>query len=303
MTANDDSGFDIADFAPVHLLGEGVWGRVYDLGDGTVLKIARETCAGIGSGRAKIANECAALTLLSAAGKLHGLVPVVCGHGDVPASSPLAAQGFAMWLRMTKLPGRDISPDEIERLSHREQSIIGRNIGGALARVHEALGAALTLAGKNRPQIERPAVYAEIAGAAQQPDDASYKDAIATMTKVRRRIPSAILARPTHGDFNTSNILLTRAGDICGVLDFAEWGADFPEKDFAHVLQELPALADHVIAAYERESGFTTDPVRLALGLAENALFGAVISERQNDVDGVRSCRKALSMELKKLPG
>jgi hypothetical protein len=37
--------------------------------------------------------------------------------------------------------------------------------------------------------------------------------------------------------------------------------------------------------------------------LAENALFGAVIGEREQDADGVQSCRRALSAALEKLAG
>ena len=42
--------------------------------------------------------------------------------------------------------------------------------------------------------------------------------------------------------------------------------------------------------------------LRLTLASAENALFGAVIAERQRDRDSVKSCRQALPAELKKLP-
>jgi hypothetical protein len=82
-----------------------LWGRVYDLGDGTVVKTARERCAGIGSGRQKIESEYAALTFIAAAGGLGRLVPAPCGCGDIPASSLLAKEGFSCWLQMTKMHG------------------------------------------------------------------------------------------------------------------------------------------------------------------------------------------------------
>jgi hypothetical protein len=132
MNIADDSLFDIANFPPTRLLGEGVWGCVYDLGDGTVLKIAREGCAGIGSGGAKIENECVALQLLAATDALAGLIPVVCGRGDIPPTSPLAAGGFTVWLRMTRMPGRIISPEHVSGLSRGRQSRIARDIGVAL---------------------------------------------------------------------------------------------------------------------------------------------------------------------------
>src|SRR5262245_13211094 len=139
MNIANDSLFDSPNFTPTRLLGEGVWGRVYDLDDGTVLKIAREACAGIGSGGAKIENECIALQLLAATGALAGLIPVVRGRGEIPPTSPLAAEGFAIWLRMTKVPGRSISPKHVSGLSRSQQSRIARDVGVAVARVQAAL--------------------------------------------------------------------------------------------------------------------------------------------------------------------
>jgi hypothetical protein len=303
MSIADDSPFDIADFTPTRLLGEGVWGRVYDLGDGTLLKIAREACAGIGSGGAKIENECIALQLLAAPGALAGLIPVVRGRGDIPPTSPLAAEGFMVWLRMTKMPGRIISPEHVSGLSRSQQSRIARDIGIALARVQAALRDALLVARPGIAPASAAVAYAEITGAAEQLGDPFYMGAIAILARARSQLQPAVLAHAVHGDFNTSNILVGDHGGICGILDFAEWGADFPEKDFAHILQELAAIADQVVASYERASGFVTDPARLTLALAENALFGAVISERQRDADSVQSCRRALSAALEKLAG
>jgi aminoglycoside phosphotransferase (APT) family kinase protein len=303
MNVADDSPFDIANFTPTRLIGEGVWGRVYDLGDGTVLKIAREACAGVGSGGAKVENECIALEMLAAAGALAGLIPVVRGRGDIPTTSPLAAEGFTVWLRMTKMPGRSISPEHVSSLSRSRQSRIARDIGVALARVQAALRDGLAVARPGIAPAGGAVAYAEITGAAEQLDDPFYLNAIATLTRARLQIAPAVLAHAVHGDFNTSNILVGDDDGICGILDFAEWGADFPEKDFAHILQELPAIADHVVASYERASGFVTEPARLTLASAENALFGAVIGERQRDADSVQSCRRALSAGLEKLAG
>jgi hypothetical protein len=273
MNVADDSLFDIVNFTPTRLLGEGVWGRVYDLGDGTVLKISREACAGIGSGAAKIENESIALELLAATGALAGLIPVVRGRGDILPASPLAAEGFTVWLRMTKMPGRSISLDRVGGLSRSRQSRIARDIGVAIARVQAALRDALAVARASIAPASAAVAYAEITGAAEQLGDPFYLNAIATLTRVRSQVAPAVLAHPTHGDFNTSNILIDADGGKCGILDFAEWGADFPEKDFAHILQELPAIADQVVASYERASGFVTDPTRLTLALAENALI------------------------------
>jgi aminoglycoside phosphotransferase (APT) family kinase protein len=199
--------------------------------------------------------------------------------------------------------GRSISPEHAGGLSRSRQSRIARDIGVALARVQAALRDVLAVARTSFVPASAAAAYAEITGAAEQLSDPFYLNAIATLTRARSQLAPAALAHATHGDFNTSNILVGDGGGICGILDFAEWGADFPEKDFAHILQELPAVADQVVASYERASGFVTDRMRLTLALAENALFGAVIGERQRDADSVQSCRRALSAALEKLAG
>src|SRR5262245_875275 len=208
MNVADDNLFDIASFAPARLIGEGGWARGYEVGDGTVLKIAREGCAGIGSGGAKIENECIALQLLAAAGALAGLIPVVRGRGDIPPASPLAAEGFTVWLRMTRMPGRMISPEHVSSLSRSQQSRIARDIGVALARVQAARRDALDVARTSIASASAAAAYAEITGAAEQLGDPFYLNAIATLTRARSQVAPAVLAHAVHGDFNTSNILV-----------------------------------------------------------------------------------------------
>jgi aminoglycoside phosphotransferase (APT) family kinase protein len=305
MIALDLPPFEIARVTKRRLLGEGLWGRIYDLGDGTVVKIAPERCAGIGSGRQKIESECAALTFIAAMAKLSRLVPVASGHGDIPASSLLAKEGFACWLRMTKMQGRHLGSEDIERLDHRQQAIVGRNIGVALAYLHKGLGDALPQ--RTLSVVEGAAAYATISDAARQLADPLYTDAVSWLVEARRRVPSHILARPSHGDFNISNLLFSRDCEVCAILDFAEWGADFPEKDISDVLHEMPVLPPDLITAYERVSGFRIDSSRIALGFAENALFGAVIGERMDQSERIKfgidvaECRMQLTVKLEKL--
>jgi Ser/Thr protein kinase RdoA (MazF antagonist) len=288
--------FDALTAAPV--LGEGVFGRVLDLGDGTVLKLARDKCAGVGSGREKIQREHAALAILAEAQQLPGLVAVSLGHGDVPTSSLPGRDGFAVWLRMSKLPGRPISVDHVEDLSGTQQSALGDEIGIALARVQDGLGNALAAAGESATLIDDESGYGEIEAVIGELGDPRYQEAIAQLRKMRARIRLAILASPTHGDFNVSNLLFTPDRKVCGVLDLAEWGADFPEKDVADAIFELPMLTAAVIAAYERESGFKVDQGRLALGLAENALYAAVIAARRGDAEATQQNRELLPTHL-----
>jgi Phosphotransferase enzyme family len=305
MIAGNFPPFALADATTRPLLGEGLWGRVYDLGDGTVVKIAREKCAGIGSGRQKIENESIALTFIATMREFSGLVPVACGHGNIPPSSPLAEQGFSHWLRMTKMQGRHLWAEEIDRIDDGRRATVARSIGIALARLHKGLGD--TLPSSAISVVEGAAAYCAIADAARQLDNSLYTAAASRLKKVRTCIPKHILARPAHGDFNISNLLFSPDGEVCAILDFAEWGTDFPEKDISDVLQELPMLAPELIAAYERVSGFKVDSGRLALGVAENVLCGAVIGERMDQSQRVKfgvdvdECKRRLTVELQKL--
>lgn len=72
-----DDTFSIADFNPSRhrLIGKGLWGHVYDLGDGTVLKLVREHCPGIGNGRQKVENEWKALAALVQIASINTLIP------------------------------------------------------------------------------------------------------------------------------------------------------------------------------------------------------------------------------------
>ncbi len=289
------NSFAIQSFSPriARLLGEGIWGRVYDLGDGTVLKLARENCGGVGSGRKKIEKEYAALTMFADVQPIRDLLPRALEKGDVPLDSPLAKDGFALWLRMTKKEGAPLYVYMIEELSSSDKRILGENIGRTLARLHAAMATVpyLQLTDSSGPFDEIKKII---------PARGFYQDAIAFLEQEYARIPTDIIKRPAHNDFNTSNLLFSGL-EVCGILDFAECGANFPEKDIGDILKECPSLEEPMIAGYEAESGFTIDRRRLLLGLAENALYGVVISERLGDPGDAGECRSQLKQLLNRL--
>ncbi len=285
-------GFTMTDFQPAQhkLLGEGVWGRVYDLDDGTVLKIARRECAGIGDGGQKIEREYEALNAFTAAGVLPGLVPQALGMGEIPASSSLAQDGFSLWLRMSRIEGQQRGLSTIAALPPADRDVIGANIGRALAQLHGAM-AKLPESGSSDGRDP----YREIKQAV--PENGFYTSCIAMLEHEHACIPPEIRCRPAHNDFNMSNLLF--AGEtVCGILDFAEWGVNFPEKDISDIVNECPALEKSMVSGYEEVSGFTVSRRRLALGVAENALYGTVISERKGDEKGMASEKALLQRTL-----
>lgn len=284
--------FSIEGFDPKRgqLLGEGLWGHVYDLGDGTVLKLARETCAGIGNGSEKIRREYEALTLLARLGELEGLIPRALGRGDLPSG---LLPGFAVWLRTTRIEGDPLSSPAIESAALQDQYELGASIGKTLARLHHALRELES----SRLGIEDGAVYAEIRAAIG--GDPFYLESIAALESERLRIPPDRV-QICHNDYNISNLLFA-GQEVGGLLDFAETGLGYPEKDISDILNEVPCLEEPLIRSYELESGTKLAPHRIALGLAENALYSAVISERLGDVPGVKCGRELLAGQLRKL--
>jgi aminoglycoside phosphotransferase (APT) family kinase protein len=287
--------FSIDDFKPekLRLLGEGVWGRVYDLDDGTVLKLARETTSGIGSGREKIEREYAALKSLSGVPEIDGFLPHALEKGEISPGSALAKDGFTLWLRCTKKEGESLCVSEVEALSVEDKERVGHSIGRTLARLHGAMASI-----PYGQPMDPGSLYAEIKK--EVSGNPFYTGWIATLEKELALIPSDILNRATHNDYNISNLLFS-GHDVCAVLDFAEWGPCFPEKDVSDIVKDCPSLTESLIEAYERESTFKIDRRRLALGLAENALYGVVISERKGDEEERRSEQNMLLRHLKTL--
>ena len=284
--------FSIDAFDPKEsqLLGEGLWGRVYDLGDGTVLKLAREACAGIGNGREKIQREYEALTLLVRPEGLEGLIPRTLGRGDLP---PGLLPGFAVWLRTTRIEGDPLSSSAIESATLQDQHELGASIGETLARLHRALKELES----GRLGIRDGRVYAELREAVGC--DPLYLESLAILEAERSRIPPDRV-QICHNDYNISNLLF--AGQkVCGLLDFAETGLGYPEKDISDTLSEIPCLEEPLIRSYQLESGMKLDPNRIVLGVAENALYSAVISERLGDLPGVKCGRELLARQLEKL--
>jgi hypothetical protein len=274
------------------VIGEGVFGRVYDLGDGTVLKLGRDKCAGIGSGREKIDNEFETLTKLQAATDLVGLIAQPLGKGEIPSTTELAREGFELWLRTSKLPGRLLYAHVINGLSSTEQQAVGASVGRTLARLHAAMSRVLPSgisAGIPYQEIEQEVGNSQF-----------YRNVIAALRVERERIPESIRARPAHNDCNLSNLLFT-GHEVTGVLDFAECGNEFPEKDLSDVVSNAPVLAESLIGAYENAAGFAVNPRRLTLGLAENALYGSVIDARRGDREASEKSRLLLVRYLAEL--
>ena len=106
---------------PWNELGEGLWGIVFDLGDGSVLKLVRKR-GGLGSPAALIHREVAAIKALGG-GRCGGFdMPELLGHGDIDLPANPFVAPLEGWLRLSKLNGRRLgdaippTPDGRQRL-------------------------------------------------------------------------------------------------------------------------------------------------------------------------------------------
>ena len=226
------------------LLGQGVWGSVFDLGDGTVLKLGRRF-GGIGDGHQKVHHEVRVLKQLQeSAGPASALVPTVIDVGEVDRPIELAGGQHTIWVRQTKLEGRPLTLRQVEKLSVVERGALGERIAAALALLYDGFESA-GLAGSLEPT----------GGVADfELGDLSLSTADLDRLEMYRRVAASLgLAgdRPLHGDFNISNLLVDDSRRIVGVVDFAETRIGRVEEDICAVTSEIPDLREGYVSSLQ----------------------------------------------------
>ena len=92
---------------PWPLIGEGVWGSVHDLGDGTVLKLVRRN-GGLGTGESKHFRETTVLHLLAGLETSRLRLPRLAASGRFENAYGFSGPPLAGWLRLEKLAGRPV---------------------------------------------------------------------------------------------------------------------------------------------------------------------------------------------------
>lgn len=274
----------------VAILGQGLWGPTLDLGDGTLLKLVRHR-AGIGAGLDICANEARVLAALD--GRRLGplAVPRLVAHGIFGAHTAAADQGYAAWLRLTRVSGAPCGEEWLARLSTRERDRFAVNLGESIATLQrecsQALGTGLDTLGDR--------VYALLTALAKaSPGDSELSAELAEMLDAT---PAGHRRSFVHGDAHLSNLLLGADGLICGVIDFAEAGRGVPEIDLVY-LHWLPEIAAAARRSYEAGAGPIDDHAWNIAG-AIYAVTGAVISEQHGDPAAAKSDRALLTACLR----
>jgi aminoglycoside phosphotransferase (APT) family kinase protein len=252
---------------PWAVAGEGLWSRVHDLGDGTVLKIVRRH-GGLGSGEAKLAHEVRALELLVGLTTRVIRVPRLIAHGIFENSYFGQGPALAGWLRSEKLPGTVLDEAALWGLSSAERQKRGEEIGAAIAEFHEVATA----------QAGAPTAFGNCL--ARSIDDALARISAPRHRAGLQRLKEMWLAETAetvflHGDINFQNVLRPRDGPL-GFIDFAGAGAGPREADFRNLDGPGP-LRDAIHRGYAAVSGAMPDLRRCRMAMAANAAVSLAI--------------------------
>jgi Phosphotransferase enzyme family len=276
------------------ILGHGLWGPTLDLRDGTLLKLVRGD-AGIGDGREINANEARVLSLLGGRPLDDIAIPRLIAHGDFLQTGRAGADGYAAWLRLTRVAGRPIDEDWLAALAGGERDRFAVSFGTAAASLR-CVATALFRRKSAALDDRLRSLLTSLPAISSQKEDAQLgmrlRDAVDVMPESRR-------GGFIHGDLHLQNILVDDHGRVCGVIDFGEAGQGFPEVDLVY-LHWLPSIEPEVLRAYQ-EAADPVDQTAYHLAGAIYALTAAVISERHGDAEGAAAERRRLAACLRRM--
>jgi len=268
------------DFSAKHLaaypvLGSGVWGTVYDLGDGTVLKLAKQV-GGLGDGNEKILHEIAVMeSFARLALDIPFDIPQSLESGSVSENSPLFRSGYTIWSRMTKMEGCVLGETDIANLSSSDRDKIASSSGSAIGEFENLLSQA-DIASSLIPDclLSYPPDGIELLK--------SDRDRLTAVNACLVKLTDETL-RPIHGDFNITNILFDEEYAVAGVVDFAEVCLGHLEDDICSLTFELPSMRNNVVAAYEARTGRAVDLETLDLVELRRDMIGLLICRYRLD--------------------
>ena len=248
-------------------LGSGLWGVVYDLGDGTVLKRSKQICAGVGEGLEKIKREQLVLSALEEhCSKQQLAVPRPLGWGAHSDGE------YPNWLQTTRVAGSVRKVAEIAKLPTERQAVVGRAVAVALVQLQQMLATA-DLEGRVPTAQENLQSLAK-----GLTDDSVSLNYLGRLQQMLAKLGNAE-QQVIHGDFNISNLLFS--GDtVNAVIDFAETRQGFYEEDLIAIVSELPALRESLFNTFEELTGYAINAERLQYALALKSLLTYAICKR-----------------------
>lgn len=247
---------------PWRTLGAGVWGDVFDLGDGTVLKAVRET-GGIGAGADILEGEVAALKAVDGLGGHLRAATLLASSLD--RGAPALPTGYCGWIHMSKLAGETAQTALGRAAAAQPGAALMHRIGQAAALFHQRSG---DLTGSRSPF---PAVSQQRLN--------EIADIVPDMKTACAEVGAVLAAGPQHpflhGDINGGNVLIDAkdglAASTIGLVDWGEAQTGPIEIELRH-MHDMGGPADAMADGYESVAGTKPDPGRLAAALCLNAL-------------------------------
>ncbi|MFZ3034540.1 MAG: phosphotransferase [Parvibaculum sp.] len=253
------------------LAGEGVWGSVFDLGDGTMLKLVCRQ-GGLGNGEALHHREMEALTLLDGLATDYVQVPRLLAGQAFTNNYIGSAPPLAGWLRIEALKGIRLSSDKVLTMPARAREMLGERIGIAIADFGvEATRRAEAAGTKLADTIIRSLMLARTQLGSAELHRAA--DAVAQAWEVRRARGPLVFV---HGDINPDNLIDNGGTGPLGLIDFAESGWSLVETEFRH-FEPLGALRDMAFRGLTARRGQGPDLQAYYLASAADALMTIAI--------------------------
>ncbi|HEY4343101.1 MAG TPA: phosphotransferase [Parvibaculum sp.] len=253
--------------APWTLAGEGLWGSVFDLGDGTMLKVVRRH-GGLGSGEALHHREMAALGFLGGLQTDYVCVPRLVAGGVFTNSYIGSAPPLAGWLRLARVEGKRLTTDAVLTMSPRERDLLGERIGAAIADFNaEATKRARAADVQLADTIARSLRLARAQLASAELHRAA--DAIAQAWEKLAAVGPLVFV---HGDLNPGNVIDAGPRAPLGFVDFAESGWSLAEAEFRH-FEPLGPLRDSIFRGVAARRGQGPDMRAYYLASSADALM------------------------------
>ncbi|MCE9648245.1 MAG: aminoglycoside phosphotransferase family protein [Parvibaculum sp.] len=287
MTASLSRMFDTATLNAIHkeiaphtdappaaswtLAGEGLWGCVFDLGDGTMLKVVRRH-GGLGSGEALHHRESETLGFLGGFATGYVRVPALAAGGIFTNSYIGSAPPLAGWLRLAALEGKRLTTDKVLTMSASERDLLGERIGAAIVDFNAEASTRAAAAGTRLADtITRSLTLARAQLATAELHRAA--DAIAQAWETLRAAGPLVFV---HGDLNPGNLIDAGPRAPLGFVDFAESGWSLAEAEFRH-LEPLGPFRDSIFRGVTARRGQAPNMRAYYLAAAADALMTVAI--------------------------
>ena len=257
------------------VIGDGTWGKVIALKDGSLLKLIHPR-DNITQAQKKSDNEVIALKYFSSFKSKSFALPKLIGSGRA------ALNNYCAWLQLTQIEGRVLSEEYFEELAPPQQLKLGYSLGVALAelhnyaRQHPCIFKSDTSAAINQLQSIEELI--------DSPLERKFYEAV-----LKALTDSSAVQRDVviHGDIKFGNIIINEDMQVVGLIDFANVALDFKEFDFAR-LGKYPHFLKAVIDAYNKVAIEPVNNKLLHLAEAIDALIRAIIDVKvdNKETDG-----------------